>query len=152
MGGWNCLTVPRIRRRHKISADRQSPVEFVEGYGRTWETWDVEGNLALFTDDVVYVVHATEETVVGREALRVYIAKEEAAMGKVSVRMGEPVVGQDRVAAEFWVTLTTEAGEEGTIAGCFIAELDPADGLCSHFREYWFEVEGHVPAYEGWGG
>ncbi|HTR74069.1 MAG TPA: nuclear transport factor 2 family protein [Solirubrobacterales bacterium] len=135
-----------------MSPDQQSPTEFVEGYGRTWESWDAEGNLELFSDDVVYVVHATEETVVGRDALRRYIAKEEAAMGKVSVRMGEPVVGGDHVAAEFWVTLTTDAGEKGTIAGCFIAELDPADGLCTHFREYWFEVEGHIQAYPGWGG
>jgi ketosteroid isomerase-like protein len=135
-----------------MSTDRQSPAEFVEGYGRTWESWDTEGNLDLFSDDVVYVVHATEETVVGREALRHYIAKEEAAMGRVRVRMGEPVAAEDRVAAEFWVTLTTEADEEGTIAGCLIAELDPVDGLCTHFREYWFEVEGHVQAYPGWGG
>jgi ketosteroid isomerase-like protein len=134
-----------------VSSERQSPAEFVAGYGRTWETWDVEGNLDLFADDVVYVVHATEETVVGRADLRPYILKEKAAMGAVSVRMGEPVGEADHVAAEFWVTLTTEDGEEGTIAGCFIAQLDPASGLCTHFREYWFEVEGHVPAYEGWG-
>ncbi len=134
-----------------MSSDRQSPEEFVEGYGRTWESWDVEGNHDLFSEDVVYVVHATEETVLGREALRRYIAKEEAAMGKVDVRMGEPVVGEDRVAAEFWVTLTTDAGEKGTIAGCFIAELDPDHGLCNQFREYWFEVDGHIPPYAGWG-
>jgi ketosteroid isomerase-like protein len=134
-----------------MNADRQTPRAFAEGYGRTWEGWDTEGNLDLFSDDVVYVVHATEETVVGRDALRTYIAKEEAAMGEVDVRIGEPVVGEDRVAAEFWVTLTTETGEKGTIAGCFVALLDPATGLCTHFREYWFEVDGHLEAYDGWG-
>jgi ketosteroid isomerase-like protein len=134
-----------------MSTHRQSPAEFVEGYGRTWQAWDVEGNVNLFTEDVVYVVHATEETVVGREALRRYVAKEEAAMGTVSVKMGQPVEGDDHVAAEFWVTLTTDAGEEGTIAGCFIAQLRPADGRCSQFREYWFEVDGHIDAYAGWG-
>jgi ketosteroid isomerase-like protein len=86
-----------------MSADRQSAAAFVRGYGQTWEDWDVEGNVALFSEDVVYVVHATEETVVGREALRVYIAKE-AAMGAVEVRMGRPVSDGDHVAAEFWVT------------------------------------------------
>ena len=134
-----------------MSPDRQSAEAFVQGYGRTWEDWDVEGYLALFAEDVVYVVHATEETVVGHEALRVYFAKEKAAMGAVEVRMGRPVGSDDHVAAEFWVTLTTDAGEEGTIAGCFIAQLDPADGLCTNFREYWFEAEGQIPAYPGWG-
>lgn len=134
-----------------MSPDRQSAQAFVQGYGQTWEDWDIEGNVALFSEDVVYVVHATEETVVGREALRVYVAKEKAAMGAVEVRMGRPVGSDDHVAAEFWVTLTTDSGERGTIAGCFIAQLDPVDGRCTHFREYWFEAEGHIPAYAGWG-
>jgi uncharacterized protein (TIGR02246 family) len=134
-----------------MSGDRRSPAGFVDGYGRTWETWDAERFLDLFSDDVVYVVHATEETVIGREELRSYFAKEEAAMGKVSVRMGEPVGAGDRVAAEFWVTWTTASGEEGTVAGCFVAQLRSSDGLCTHFREYWFEMDGHLEAYAGWG-
>ena len=42
-------------------------------------------------------------------------------------------------------------GEEATIAGCLIAQLDKADGRCTHFREYWFDIEGHLPAFDGWG-
>ena len=132
-----------------MSIGREDAAAFVDGYGRAWESWDVSGFVELFSDDVVYVAHATEETVVGRTALASYLRKEAAEQGEVSVRMGSPVIEGDRVAAEFWVTATS-GSEAATIAGCFVARLAP-DGRCGHFREYWFDVEGHTSAYEGWG-
>ncbi len=128
---------------------RQEAAAFVDGYGRAWELWDVPRFLDLFSDEVVYVAHATEETVVGTAALASYLRKEAAEQGEVSVRMGSPVIDADRVAAEFWVTATS-GSETATIAGCFVARLAP-DGRCSNFREYWFDVEGHTPPYDGWG-
>jgi hypothetical protein len=130
------------------SIDRESAAAFVESYGRTWESWDVPGFVDLFSDGVVYVAHATQETVVGKTALASYLQKEAAEQGQVTVRMGNPVIDGDRVAAEFWVT--TIGGEPATIVGCLIARLAP-DGRCAFFREYWFDVEGRVSAYEGWG-
>ena len=129
---------------------RKRASAFVNGYGSTWERWDIAGFVALFSEDVVYVVHPTEETVVGREALTRYVQKEQAAQGEVSIRMGRPVIEGDRVAAEFWVTATSQ-GDEATIAGCFVAQLNPTDGRCRTFREYWFDIEGHVGAFNGWG-
>jgi hypothetical protein len=123
---------------------------FVDGYGRTWDSWDIAGFVELFSDEVVYVAHPTEETVVGREALASYVRKEQTEQGAVSVRMGNPIVAGDHVAAEFWVTRTNR-DEEATITGCFMAQLDPTDGRCTHFREYWFDTEGHTSAYSGWG-
>ncbi len=133
-----------------MSLDQERATSFVDGYGRTWESWDIGGFVELFSHEVVYVAHPTEETVLGREALRRYVRKEEAEQGVVSVHMGTPIVEGHHVVAEFWVTATNR-DEEGTIAGCFIAQLDQNDGLCTHFREYWFEIEGHVGAYKGWG-
>ena len=128
---------------------REDAAAFVEGYGRAWERWDVSGFVDLFSDEVVYVAHATQETVVGRTALASYLRKEAPEQGEVSVRMGSPVIEGDRVAAEFWVTATSGT-EAATIAGCFVARLAP-DGRCGHFREYWFDVQGHTSAYAGWG-
>ena len=133
-----------------MSASRARAVAFVDGYGSTWARWDVAGFVALFSDDVVYVVHPTEETVVGREALTTYVEKEQAEQGEVSVRMGRPIIERNRVVAEFWVTATNRE-ERATIAGCFIAQLNPTDGRCTHFREYWFDIEGHAGAFNGWG-
>ena len=133
----------------ETSLSRESAAAFVEGYGRTWESWDFFGFVDLFSDEVVYVAHATEGTVVGRQALATYIRKEAEEQGEATVRMGTPVIDGDRVAAEFWVTRTND-GEDWTTAGCFIARIGP-DGRCDFFREYWFDVEGHTNAYKGWG-
>lgn len=134
-----------------MAARGDSARAFVVGYGRAWETWDREGFLALFDPEVVYVVHPTEETVVGLGALGDYFDKEAAAQGAVGVRMGEPVVEDDRVAAEFWVTSSGPDGE-ATIVGSLIARLDPWSGRCTHFREYWFELPKKVDPFPGWGG
>ena len=131
------------------SVGHENAVAFAEAYGRAWEAWDFSAFVDLFSDDVVYVAHATEETVVGRAPLADYIRKEAADQGQASVRMGSPLIDGDHVAAEFWVTRTNQ-GENWTTAGCFIARLGP-DGRCTVFREYWFDVEGHIGAYDGWG-
>jgi ketosteroid isomerase-like protein len=133
----------------ETSIGRESAAAFVESYGRAWESWDVPAFVDLFSDEVVYVAHATEETVVGRTALARYLRKEAGDQGDVSVRMGNPVIDGDRVAAEFWVTRSSEGGD-WTTAGCFIGRL-AADGRCIDFREYWFDIEGHTSAYDGWG-
>ena len=131
------------------NVSREQALAFAEAYRRTWESWDFTGFVDLFSDDVVYVAHATQETVVGRAALASYIRKEAVDQGQASVRMGSPLVDSDHVAAEFWVTRTNE-GDHWTTAGCFIARLGP-NGRCTFFREYWFDVEGHIRAYDGWG-
>ena len=129
--------------------DRARAVAFVEAYGRTWESWDVERFVKLFADGVRYVAHP-DETVVGSEALAEYVRKEQAAQGDVQVRMGRPVVEGDRVVAEFWVTAANQ-GHEASIAGCLLARLDPVDGRCTSFREYWFDLDGKRSPFEGWG-
>jgi hypothetical protein len=133
-----------------MGLDREKAVAYVESYGRSWESWDVERFIALHSEDVVYVAHP-EETVVGREALRRYVQKEQTEQGTVSVRMGNPLIDGDRVAAEFWVT-ATKGNDEASIAGCFVAQLDETTGLCTRFREYWFDLEGRIDAFDGWGG
>ena len=138
-----------MSEENATSIDRDRASAFVDAYGRCWQAWDIPGFLDLFSEDVVYVAHATKETVVGRTALARYLKKEAAEQGDVSVRMGKPVIEDDRVAAEFWV-IATSGGETATIAGCLIARLRP-DGRCLSFREYWFDEPGHTDAFEGWG-
>jgi hypothetical protein len=118
---------------------------FAERYGATWQGWDIEGFVDLFGEDALYVAHP-DEVVEGRPALRRYVEKEQAAQGEVKVQMGRPLVDGDRVMAEFWV----RAADDASIAGCFIAHLDRA-GACTHFREYWFDLEGSRGPFDGWG-
>jgi hypothetical protein len=135
--------------RDEKGLDRDAAAAFVDGYGRTWASWDVESFAALFSDEIVYVAHP-DETIVGRKALSAYFLKEQTEQGNVSVRMGKPVIDGNRVVAEFWVT-ATKGDEEAAFVGCFTARLDETSGLCTHFREYWFDLDGHVEAYAGWG-
>jgi SnoaL-like domain len=132
--------------------DPKTAQAFVDGYGQTWESWDLTGFVDLFDDDVIYVEHPTDETVFGRRQMERYIRKEQFEQGVASVRMGRPIVQGDHVVAEFWATMSNREGEkEGTLMGCFIARLDPISGRCGHFRQYWFEVEGHASPFAGWG-
>ncbi len=135
-----------------MSVAEEQALAFVEGYGRTWQDWDLAGFVGLFSDDVVYVEHPIDETVVGREEMWHYIRKEQEEQGTASVRMGRPIVAGDRVVGEFWAAMSNRQGEApGTLTGCFIARLDPASGRCTHFRQYWFEFKGHVSPFQGWG-
>mgnify|MGYP000989606399 CR=1 FL=1 len=133
-----------------MATARAAALAFVDGYGRAWEEWDVERFIGLFSEDVRYVVHPTEETVRGRDALREYTHAEHRAQGEVSVRMGTPVIARGHAAAEFWVRSRGSEGEV-TITGCFIARLEEASGECSEFREYWFETPGHTEPADAWG-
>jgi SnoaL-like domain len=119
--------------------------QFARRYGETWEAWDTEGFLELFGEAVTYVAHP-DEIVEGKDALRRYFEKEQEAQGEVRVRMGRPLVDGDRLMAEFWVI----AEEDASIAGCLIADLDP-QGICTAFREYWFDLTGRRQPFEGWG-
>ncbi len=112
----------------------------------------LRGFVDLFSDDVVYVEHQVEETVVGRDAMARYIRREHYEAGTVDVRMGSPIVEGNRVAAEFWTTMSNREGEpEGTLMGCLIAQLDPTTGRCTRFRQYWLESDGHFKPSSGWG-
>ena len=66
-----------------MSLNRESATAFVEKYGQTWETWDVEGFVDLFSDNVVYVAHP-QETVVGKGR-----AQTLPAQGEDRARAGE---------------------------------------------------------------
>ena len=127
--------------------DEQAAERFVERYGRAWDAWDIEAFLDLFTDDVFYAAHP-QEIVVGRESLHTYLRKEEAEQGVVRVRMGQPIIGLQSAMAEFWVNAIDASM---SVAGCLIFKLADSDGRCGHFREYWFDLEGSVEPFEGWG-
>lgn len=43
-----------------LSLNRETATAFVESYGQTWESWDVEGFVELFSDIVTYVAHPQE--------------------------------------------------------------------------------------------
>lgn len=109
-----------------MSIDRGTAENFVEDYIRVWEAWDAPGFADLFSEDAVYYEHPIDEALVSREPFERYIHKEQAEGGKVSVRMGRPMVDGNQLFAEFWTLM--DAGGDRTLSGCFVAELDPGSG------------------------
>jgi SnoaL-like domain len=73
-------------KRGPMGISRSQAVGFVQGYGRTWENWDFDGFVDLFTEDVVYVEHPTDETVVGRDQMQAYIRAEYDDQGVATVQ------------------------------------------------------------------
>ncbi len=135
-----------------MSRDRERAEAFVAGYGRTWESWDLDAFADLFSDDVIYVEHPVDETVRGREEMLRYIRKEHEEQGEATVRMGRPIVEGNRVVGEFWATMSNRDGEaEGTLTGCFIAELDPRTGKCNVLPSVLVRIRGPRPAVRGVG-
>src|SRR5208283_2360936 len=83
-----------------MDLDRETATAFVDGYRNTWEKWDLTGFVDLFSDDVIYVEHPTDETVVGREEMARYIRKEQSEQGVASVRTGTAIVDGEQVVSE----------------------------------------------------
>ena len=113
-----------------MALDRDTATDWIERYRLVWETWDAAGFADLFSPDAVYFEHPIDETLYGRTELERYLRKEQLEEGEASVRMGVPMVDGDQLFGEFWVAMTN-AGEEATLSGCFVARLDPADGRAS---------------------
>jgi hypothetical protein len=44
----------------ETSLGRERAAAFVDGCGRAWERWEIPGLVDLFSDEVVYVAHATD--------------------------------------------------------------------------------------------
>ena len=131
-----------------MTVSREMATAFVESCGQTWQSWDYEGFVELFSDHVVYLEHPVGETVVGRDAMAFYIRRENNEAGTVDVRMGSPIVEGNRVVAEFWTTMSNREGEpEGTL----MAQRPlPTTGRCTRFRQCCFETDGHSNPSSGW--
>jgi len=52
-----------------MTVSREMATAFVEGYGRTWGSWDFDGFVDLLSDDVVYVEHPSMRPLSGGKRL-----------------------------------------------------------------------------------
>lgn len=122
---------------------------WLEAYRSAWEEADAGAAAALFDESGSYRSNIFEEPYRGREGVRRYWAEVTRSQANVRVRMGEPYVDGNRVAAEFWTTMLVD-GAETTLPGCLLLHFNEA-GLCRSLHEYWhFESGFHEPPPE-WG-
>jgi ketosteroid isomerase-like protein len=115
---------------------------------RAWPTKDVDAIVALYSDDVLYRALVFREPDVGRAGVRRYLEENFGVEEDIECRFGEPVVGGDRAAVEWWASWM-ENGELLTLAGSTFLRFD-AGGLVVDHRDYWNEVKRREPPFDGW--
>ena len=121
---------------------------WAETWARAWPRADVEAIAALYADDVVYRALVFREPDRGVEGVRRYLTREFGVESDVECRFGDPVVGRDRAAVEWWASWIEE-GKPITLAGTTILRFDP-DGLVIDHRDYWNSVDRREPPFDGW--
>jgi hypothetical protein len=125
-----------------------TPYEWIERYGRAWETADKELTLSLFTEDAVYRSQIFREPSVGHDGIGGYWERTQG-QGDVRVRFGRAIVEGNHAAVEWWTTMVDD-GREITLPGCLVLRFAP-DGRCEELREYWELADGHREPPAGWG-
>jgi ketosteroid isomerase-like protein len=115
---------------------------------RAWPTKDVDAIVALYSDAVLYRALVYREPDVGRAGVRRYLEENFGVEEDIECRFGEPVVGGDRAAVEWWASWM-ENGELLTLAGSTFLRFD-AGGLVVDHRDYWNEVKRREPPFDGW--
>lgn len=121
---------------------------WVDEYRRAWEESDDQALATLFTDDARYTSLVFADAHIGHEGIGRYLESTNADRESLSIRLGRPIVGEDRAAVEFWATMV-RAGEPITIAGCLVLEFE--EGLCRSAREYWNETSQALLPASSWG-
>jgi len=115
--------------------------DWIEGYGRAWESGDDQAVGELFTHDAIYWSHPFRQPFHGREAIRAYWRQATGSLTSISLEFGHPVTEGARAAVEWWAILP----------GALILRFDH-HGSCEELREYWHLDEDHaIPAPDGWG-
>ncbi|GAA2100751.1 hypothetical protein GCM10009801_73480 [Streptomyces albiaxialis] len=121
--------------------DEATRKHMVHEYARRINDGDVEGLLALFTDDVVFEDPVGARPLRGRSELRERIA--EAVAGGVHETPGRVVTSMD----ERWVvvpsTITVEEPTRMTFHVIGIMEVGE-DGLSRHVQAFWGMTDTHV--------
>jgi limonene-1,2-epoxide hydrolase len=124
-------------------------IAWLEGYRRAWERADARGVLELFTPDARYRAHPLRPAHTGHDGVAAYWARATADQVEVRVRLGDPVVDGQRVAAEWWTTMVA-GGHPATVAGCLLLTF-AADGRCRDLRECWNETDSVTDPQPDWG-
>jgi hypothetical protein len=123
---------------------------WAETWQRAWPERDADAIVALYAAMVPYRALAFREPDQGLAGVRGYLEREFGVEQEIECRFGEPIVGGDRAAVEWWASWV-EDGVPLTLAGATVLRFD-AGGLVIDHRDYWNQVERREPPYPGWSG
>lgn len=115
---------------------------------RAWPAKDIEAIAVLYADDTLYRAFVFREPDRGVEGVRDYLRRNFDVEHDIECRFGRPVAAGDGAAVQWWASWV-EDGRELTMAGVTILHFDEQGRIVDH-RDYWNEVDGREPPFEGW--
>jgi SnoaL-like domain len=110
---------------------------WTEVWARAWVEADVEAIAALYAPDALFYSHPFRDPQPPRE----YVEGVFADQAEAECRFGQPIVEDDRAAADWWGVITSIDGSVETIAGTSLLRFD-ADGLVVEQRDAWAGAPG----------
>jgi ketosteroid isomerase-like protein len=124
-----------------------SVAEWLSRYATAWEKRDPDAAAELFTEDSWYRRDIFGSPHEGREGVHRYW-QGTRSQSDVHVQIGEPLLLESTVIAEWWTTMVSDGVKE-TVPGVLLLRFAP-DGRCRRLREYAMSGAPREP-FEGWG-
>jgi ketosteroid isomerase-like protein len=122
---------------------------WIDGWSRAWPAKDADAVAALYADDAVFRSQPFREAHRGPAGARDYASWAFSEQEDVEFWFGEPVLGDDRAAVEYWAVIAF-GGRAETIAGVAVLRF-AADGRVAEQRDYWSPREGRHEPPADWG-
>ena len=122
---------------------------WVEGWSAGWAAADPDRIAALYAEDAVFVSQPFREPHLRRPGVREYARWAFADEETLDFSFGEPRVGRDGAAVEYWALLRSD-GRERTLAGVALIRFGE-DGLVAKQRDYWSIEDEWRERPPGWG-
>jgi hypothetical protein len=126
--------------------DRDSAQGWLDAYVEAWRTYDPNQIRALFSDDVAYRYHPSDEAIVGADAVAAsWLGETDAdgassrdAPGTYDADYAPVAVDGDIVVARGWTSFRQGPGGpvERVYDNCFLIRFDDA-GRCREFTEFY---------------
>lgn len=111
--------------------------EWLDAYGKAWETRDPQAAVALFTSDVEYYETPFDAPFSGQEAVRSYWTGATGAQRNIRFDH-QPVAMTEHVGVARWHATFQRipSGKEVELDGVLVVTFTP-DNLCRILREWW---------------
>ena len=116
--------------------------EWLEAYGRAWQTFDGDAWVGLFTEDAEYHEDPFGTPLVGHNALRAYLLEAAASETDVEFTVERHWASGDTLLAAWHAGFDRKpGGQHVRLAGFLTAEI-ASDGRASRFREWTLQAPG----------
>ena len=116
--------------------------QWLERYGKAWESGDADAVVGLFTRDARYEETPFDQPMVGHPAIHDYW-RQGAGESQKDVRFTFQIVSlEQNIGVAHWQAFFVRipSGNRVDLDGVLLAEFS-ADGTCSVFREWWHRRE-----------